>query len=351
MLRIYVTKICLRCCNMLRFQHKLCNFVVGFVFKLVHALAYCGISALLRLPMKRIICTHRIIVVCMLMLAAAGVCARSRYGRTEANHYIRLSADFSYARSLAKGGYAWDAEMPMSLREAQSIIGSGMKEAGIAGNGFAPGLGVGYRLTYGYFVFDAGLGVEYRHQYLRPKALTNAYAEGYDEQGILYSGRHIWTHRVCEMRHVGLNLPVMLGCEFSDVVILAGVKLNADVWGQQKEKGLYSLEATYDRYMDPFEKMPNHGFVKDEPYTCAPVPLTTSFDLRACLEVGYCFHGGESTPRRGRGRSNIVKCYVSAFGEYGVVGSEGAYVPFLIGARLTMLLPLPKGRECTCWKF
>ena len=297
--------------------------------------------------------TLRISVASVLLLAALTMSARGRYARTEVTHYIRLSGDFAYARANAQDGYAWDAEVPMSLREAKSIIGSGMVEDGVSGNGFAPGLGIGYRLAYGALRFDVGIGAEYRQLYLQPNDLTNAYARGRDEEGVTYMGYHSWTRRTAVMQHAGINLPVMIGGEWNGVCVLAGVKTTINVWGTSAESGAYSLKGAYDRYMDPFVGMDNHGFVSDQPYRCEPVPQTVSYELRACLEVGYCFHGAEQIQRRARGRSksHVVKCYVSAFGEYGIAGSEGIYTPLLLGARLTMLLPLPKGRECTCWKF
>ena len=232
----------------------------------------------------------------------------------------------------------------MTYNAARSIVGSGMTEKGLAGNGFAPAAGVGYRLVYNHFLLDVGLGVEYRQAWLRPTALTQVYEQATDEQGYAYTGHHSWTERRSVMKHVGLNLPVMLGGEWDKFYFLAGVKLNADIWGRSSEQGYYSLEATYDRYMDPFTDMPNHGYVTNEPYTCDQVVLPMAVQLRACVEAGYCVYGADSGRYR---RQKSTKVYVSVFGEYSVIGTPDTYMPLLVGARVTALIPLPQKTKCT----
>ena len=293
--------------------------------------------------------TNRMLLVGISLLVA--LCAyparrhSSRYSsRNAMHHYIRVSADFSCAREFANGGTAIDATDAMTYSTARSIIGSGMTEKGLAGNGFAPGIGVGYRLVYNHFLFDVGLGSEYRQVWLRPTALTQVFERATDEQGYAYTGHHSWTERRSVMKHVGLNLPVMLGGEWEKFYFLAGVKLNADIWGRSSEQGYYSLEATYDRYMDPFTDMPNHGYVTNEPYTCDQVVLPMAVQLRACVEAGYCVYGADSGRHR---RQKSTKVYVSVFGEYSVIGTPDTYMPLLVGVRVTALIPLPQKTKCT----
>lgn len=261
------------------------------------------------------------------------------------NHYIRLSADFSYVRDFSRVGVAMDMTEPIGLAQAQSIIGSGKMEAITQSNGFAPALGVGYRLAHNHFRLDVGLGAEYRQRYNSPIDLTNVYETGVDEQGFEYMGHHGWTNRTCVMRHVGVNVPVMAGGEWGRFYFLAGVKAAVDMWGTNIEQGNYSLEADYERYMDPFNSMENHGFVTEKPYACDPVAQAMTWNLRACAEVGYCLAGAEQV----RGRKSPTRWYIGLFGEYGVIGSAEAYTPLLVGARLTMLLPMPEPRICKCW--
>lgn len=283
------------------------------------------------------------------MLLSLCAYSANRMGqRSELNHYIRVSADFAYARGFAHDGYVTDGSEVMSLQDAKEIIGSDKLERGIHGNGYSPALGVGYRLAYGALRFDVGFGAEYRKCYMRPNDLSDIVATGRDEEGLSYRGHHSWTDRRTALQHVGLNVPVMIGGEWNKICVMAGVKANIDVWGRSAEKGYYTLIADYERYMDPFSNMPNHGFVTDEPYSCDQHAQSTSWSMRVCAEVGYCVYGGDE----GRySKQEPVKIYVSAFGEYGVLGSKDSYTPLLVGARVTLLIPLPKQQSCTCWKF
>ena len=280
----------------------------------------------------------------MLLVSVCAYPAHRRSYGSDMSHYIRIMADLSYARVAANGGEAVSQTDAMPYRTATQIIGSGMTEKGLSGNGFAPGIGLGYRLAYNNFLFDAGLGVEYRQAYLRPSALTQVYESAKDEQGYSYTGHHMWTARRSTMSHVGVNLPVMLGGEWDAFYFLAGVKLNADIWSRSGEQGLYSLEADYDRYMNSFTNMPNHGYVSNEPYACDPVALPMAVQLRACVEAGYCVYGAEQGRYR---RQKSTKVYVSAFGEYSVLGTADTYMPLLVGARVTALIPLPRKTKCT----
>lgn len=283
---------------------------------------------------------HIILMTGMLMLVS--VCAYPF------EHFIRVSGDFSFAREIARGGLVWDNAEPMSLQEAQAIIGSGQMEKGVSGNGFAPALGVGYRLNHNHFLLDVGLGGEYRQSWLAPHDLTNAYGRGKDEEGLAYVGHYQWRNRRSVMRHAGLTLPITIGGEWDKWFFLVGVKGALDVWSKVEEQGLQTIDGTYERYMNTFEGMPNHGFLADAPYQCDPVSQATSFSLRACAEAGYCVYGASE----GRYRlKQTVKVYVSVFGEYGFLTSRDAYTPFLLGVRATVLIPLPTKRECTCWKF
>ena len=293
--------------------------------------------------------TNRMLLVGIsLLIAMCAYPARrhsSRYSsRNAMHHYIRVSADFSYAREFANGGTAIDAADAMTYNAARSIVGSGMTEKGLSGNGFAPGIGVGYRLVYNHFLFDVGLGAEYRQAWLRPTALTQVYEPAKDEQGYDYTGHHTWTERRCMIKHAGISLPVMLGGEWDKFYFLAGIKLNADIWGRSSEWGNYSLEADYDRYMNSFVDMPNHGYVSNEPYADEPVVLPSAVQLRACAEIGYCVYGAENGRYR---KQRSTKVYVSAFGEYSVLGTADTYMPLLIGARVTALIPLPQKTKCT----
>ena len=294
---------------------------------------------------------HIVVLTGILLLAPLCAYPAHRYrgsARNEVKHYARLSADIAYARGMSRAGEVWDMSS-LSLDEARSLVGSGLMEAGLSGNGFAPSLGIGYRMTYSWLRLDVGLGAEYRRCSMQPHNMLDITGPGVDEEGMKYTGHHSWSNRRCVLQHAGVTLPVMIGGEWEKVCVMAGVKASIDVWGTSEEKGNYSLEAEYDRYFDNFHDMPNHGFVTDEPYSCGTQAQSAAWNLRACLEVGYCVYGGEQSRYR---RKESMKVYVSAFGEYGITGSAKAYTPLLLGVRATMLIPLPKEEKCTtCWRY
>ena len=218
-------------------------------------------------------------------------------------HAFRFSADFSYARDIP-----------------------------VQSNGFAPGLSIGYRYKYRHFIVDLGVGAQYRYRVNKLETLTNIVENELDEVGTPYTGHHIWDKRKDQKQNIGVNIPLRFGGEWNKLYFLVGAKFNVDIWGNSKEKGLYTLLADYERYMDPMTDMPLHGFVLDEPYTNDAVSSRLGWDLRVCGEIGY----------------KLSKIYsVGAFVEAGVVSSTDVK-PLLIGARLNILLRGKEKRRCMC---
>ena len=263
-----------------------------------------------------------------------------------AQHFIRFNVDFSYARDFASAGASAPNVEDLSLAEAQDWIGSGRAEKLTGSNGFSPALGLGYRYQYKHLLVDVGIGAEYRHRFNGLSGMEDITAVATDDYGTEYTGHHSWTSRTAVMQHAAIHLPVMIGGEWEKVYFLAGAKMNLDVWGRSQEKGRYTLVADYDRFMDPFENMKEHGIVDKEPYTCSPKSMAIGWDLRVCAEVGY--HLSETGHTTGS-RSIKPQYYIGAFAEYGVVTKKDYFHPFLAGVRLTILLPLKTTEACKCW--
>ncbi len=252
-------------------------------------------------------------------------------------HYIRINADFSYARDM--GGASVDMSA-LSLSEAQDLVSVGSFETLQRSNGMAPGFGVGYRYIWKHLSVDIGLGAQYRHCWNRPYAIMDIQSPDVDREGYAYLGHNTWEERTQMMQHVGVQLPLMIGAEWDNFYFLVGAKANLDVWGRRAEQGLYSLTGEYDRYVDPFSTMPENGFASEEKYTTDPVNLSIGWDVRVCAELGYRITSIVT--------SKAPVWYIGAFAEYGVVTAKDTYNPLLIGARLTVLLPLPTRHVCNC---
>ncbi|MCR5050382.1 MAG: hypothetical protein K6A36_04795 [Paludibacteraceae bacterium] len=253
------------------------------------------------------------------------------------SHFVRVSADFPYARDM--GGASVDMSA-LSLQEAQDLMYIGNAEALERSNGVAPGIGVGYRYMRNHFLFDIGLGAQYRHRWNRPYSIADIQAPSVDIEGYDYIGHHTWSNRSQTLQHVGVQLPLMLGAEWSGFYFLVGAKANVDLWGRRAEKGLYSLAGEYDRYIDPFSGMPENGFMAEEAYATNPVKMSLGWDVRVCAEMGYRIHH--------TARNTDPLWYMGLFAEYSVVSAAETYQPLLVGARLTILLPLPTRHACNC---
>lgn len=264
-------------------------------------------------------------------------------------HYIRFNADFSYARDFAGKDMTAPSGPSMSLDAARAWVGAGMPEPISRSNGFAPGVGVGYRFAYQWLLVDAGFGCEYRVRNNTPYDIANVKADHVDDTGEPYVGTHTWDGRHTELQHIGVHMPVMVGIEMMRIYAMAGVKANMDVWGVTRENGQYTMTGKYTRFMDEFENVAGHGLVTDQKYETSAVAESFAWDLRACAEVGYCIYGDG---KKSKYSSKVQpRYYVGAFAEYAFMGSAKHYLPLLAGIRLTALLPMPEAKKCNCLNY
>lgn len=206
-------------------------------------------------------------------------------------------------------------------------------------------LGFGYRLRHKHFLFDTGLGVGYAYIHNSLEDLTTV-SDMQDEDGEWFHANHYYTQRKDNKQVVALQIPVLLGGEWNKLYALAGVKLSANIYGASTLNGLYTLTGEYDRFIDPFEQMPTHNFVTDQPYTTERTALESTFDIRLAAEFGGRLTDRESDDNiyRTGPRTDV---YLAAFAEYSVYHSAQTN-PLVIGLKLTMLWNLPKKHSCLC---
>lgn len=262
-----------------------------------------------------------------------------------ARNYIRLNADFSYVRDCSRANTGAPFIENVSLDETLGWVGHGRAESLSQSNGFAPGVGIGYRYTHKWLLVDVGLGAEYRYRINRPYDIVEVKADAVDNTNLPYTGYHTWNGRETRMQHIGVSVPVMAGAEWKSLYAMVGFKANVDVWGMATEKGAYTLKGDYERFMDPLVNIPEHGFVQNEPYELSS-SASIGWDVRVCAEIGYCLNG-QSETRISRRKAEI-RYYVGAFVEYGFIGAASRYQPLLAGIRLTALLPIPERKHCNC---
>ena len=289
---------------------------------------------------------YRYVRINMLLLLLLSSVSLSMRGE----HYIRLNADFSYARDFAgKGVSATPIGSETSLDAAQAWIGAGTVEPLSKSNGFAPAIGVGYRFKHKILIVDAGLGCEYRMRFNGLDSLAGVKAEHVDEWGETFIGTHSWTNRSAKWQNVGIQVPVMAGVEIKRFYVLAGIKANVDLWGTTREKGAYTMTGKYVRFMDELEDVPGHGLVSNEAYEMPAKKIGLWWDIRACLDLGYCIYGDGAN--KNKKQKIQPRYYVGAFAEYSFLGGNKQYLPLLAGVRLTVLLPLQESKECMCWGY
>lgn len=264
-------------------------------------------------------------------------------------NFVRLNADVCYARDLSRGSVGAPFVEDLSLAQAVDWIGSGRYESLTSSNGFAPAIGAGYRFQRKALIVDVGLGVEYRYRFNRMYPIEEVLAMDVDEKNWEYEGHNTWRGRQGRLQHVGINLPVMVGGEWSGFCVLAGVKANVDVWGKGFEKGLMTKYGVYKQTDDPIYIRDKYGFFTDKPYQEESVASAMQWNIRGCLELGYRLTKAQKGKKAYK-KSNDPRYYVSLFAEYGFAGTQNTYLPLLVGARLTALLPIPEKPDCKCWK-
>ena len=267
-----------------------------------------------------------------------------------ARNALRFNVDFSYARDFSRAGVGPSAIEGMTPAEAMEWVGAGKTESLMGSNGFAPAIGFGYRFMHHMFMMDLGLGAEYRYRINRPYGMMDLTDPAIDNTNTPYIGHHYWTDRQMHCRHLGVTLPIMFGVEWRKLYVMAGVKAGLDIWGRSKEKGVYSMKAEYEQYMDILENIPGHGIVEKDPYTMPDVTMSAGWNVRACAEVGYWINGDQGRAIYNR-KSIEPRYYISAFAEYGFIGAGGTYLPLLAGVRLTALLMMPEKQECKCYNW
>ena len=266
-----------------------------------------------------------------------------------AGNYFRASASFSYAHERQRAEYNTKLPSNATLNQAQDWLGGGEAEALKESHGFSPDLGIGYRYTYKLLQLDLGLGLAYRYLVNKPYPVKDIKAAATDDTGLPYTGFHTWNERNIRAQHLAIQLPVMIGFEYKNVYALAGIKANLDLWGTAREKGSYSLRGKYDYFMAPFADIDGHGFVADEPYQLDAEAMSMAWDMRACIEIGYCLNGEQEVETAYRTKEQ-PRYYLGIFAEGAFAGTQKAYMPLIFGVRFTALIPLPEPKKCNCLK-
>lgn len=230
------------------------------------------------------------------------------------NHYIRLSPSVGFATDFATD---------------KSVGG-------------AAEFGGGYRMDWNHLAADVGVGVQYLNFHNRMPDMHSD-PPAFDEQNVPYVGHALWSQRNNVSNRIHINIPVMLGGQWEKIYFLVGAKVNLHVWGNLAEEGLYTYTGEYERYLEPLKDMPQHGFVTDEPYSKNNQSIDFGYDVRVAAEVAYSIYGEANA------RYNKPSYFVGLFAEYSVLHPSDFY-PLVVGAKVTMLWPIKKRKQCMCYE-
>ena len=175
---------------------------------------------------------HILVLTVSLLIAGSSVAQRPR-------HYI--------------GGWLFTGYSAMFHNfDSTSIVGGG-----------GVGLGVGYQLRKGQFLFNTGLEFEFINSATKVKGIdgivpildTECDAAAFDYRFRKYIDR----------QNMGLvNIPILLGMQFPvdkyTLYFLAGGKIGMSIFGTYSVNAKMKTLGVYDRFIDPFENMPNHYY-------------------------------------------------------------------------------------------
>lgn len=191
-------------------------------------------------------------------------------------------------------------------------------------NGPGAGLefGVGYRMYHYHFLFQ--LGAEAKWGTYRVGSLNESMSlKMVDSQNDPFTMNVKINDRSDKLSMFDLNVPLMVGGEWSHVYFLMGAKFGLNLAGTAVTSALVSTTGTYDRFSEDFEGMPNHQFYSNQELTSQKQTISFRPQVLGTFEVGYrmgAVHNGTGAdvPK------SKIRYYVAAFAEYGFLNLHKA---------------------------
>ena len=174
--------------------------------------------------------------------------------------------------------------------------------------GVAGGLGCQYELQAGRkyrptrFLFDVGVGLQAGLTSFMQSSNVNAVLENQtDLDGWSFDYVYEMSDRRDQYTNYAVQVPLMIGVQYRKFYMLAGAKLNANIYTQSHSKANLT---TYGRYkeVDDLRNMPEYQFFNDRKVT-GGVKTGLKMDVDVCLEIGgrfgyYTEDVGYDVPKR-----------------------------------------------------
>lgn len=169
------------------------------------------------------------------------------------------------------GGYA-------SLLNDEPVL----KNNGMAG----AALGVGYRFYYNHFIFGAGLEGRYSLYGVAPVDDRMTFSM-IDSEGDPFTMNAVISDRRDVMHAVDLQIPLQIGGEWGHWYAMVGAKLAFNLYGTARTTANVTTTATYDRFADDFQDMPNHYLYNGQDILSDRQGVSFNPQVYGTVEFGY----------------------------------------------------------------
>ncbi len=184
----------------------------------------------------------------------------------EVNHYIGVDAELA------------EQSMLSHLSDGKSFSGLGI--GGAAG-------GV-YEMHAGKFVLQTGIQANIAWTSFSVPDNTKTITGVVDDEGDKLDYIFNQKNRHDSYTDLSFQIPVMIGAQVRNFYFLAGVKVDLSVFGSSKVKAEFSTAGDYEKFIDPFEEMPEHLYYSNLQYN-KKQSISFKPDIRPSFEIGYVF--------------------------------------------------------------
>lgn len=206
----------------------------------------------------------------------------------------------------------------------------------VAPGGYGVGGGFLYAYHNGTIIVQTGLGVRWQQVWdsvhIAPTTLSVMDAWGWQQQ-LTYTQ----TQRCDEMQNLYVEVPLMLGTYFAGgFYVIAGPKIQLQLYGKTHVNTVMTTTATYpNHFVGILEQMDNHGLRDGVELATAHDKLKMTFDVAACLELGYEFPLSNKGKRGYRKQEQLdQRIRVGAFAEVGILNQKQTAVAVPAGNTL-----------------
>ena len=247
-----------------------------------------------------------------------------------------------------------------------------MKDVSTRG-GVGAALGIGYELRYNGFWFGCGLDFQYGNSTMTTAGFSVDRAI-YDTQGKLVNF-HYDVESYSDTQHdLRIGIPILFGFYTNGFYGGAGLKVSFAPYTATTPTIHYKTTGTYEKYIDPFEEMPNHFYteyttqgrseihivpqahvIAELGYDILNKERMSNYALCSVLKVAlYAEYGLNSCMRGTMHESEVYEVdatnpvYLNPSSYYANKDLRGArIVPLFVGVKVTFMLRI-KTANCRC---